>query len=46
MSEKVVGMLKSSKQAKVMPEDFVLSDLHNNPAPIGDAMRRFQDERI
>ncbi len=46
MSEKVVGMLKSSKQAKVMPEDFVLRDLHNNPGPIGDAMRRFQDERI
>lgn len=45
MSEKVVGMLKSSKQAKVLPEDFVLSDLHNNPGPIGNAMRRFQDER-
>ena len=46
MSDKVVGMLKSSKQAKVLPEDFALSDLHNNPTPIGNAMRRFQDERI
>lgn len=46
MSDKVVGMLTSSKQAKVLPEDFVLGDLHNNPAPIADAMRRFQDEGI
>jgi pimeloyl-ACP methyl ester carboxylesterase len=46
MSEKVVGMLKSSKHAKVLPDNFVLSDLHNNPAPIGNAMRRYQDERI
>jgi hypothetical protein len=46
MSEKVVGMLKSSKQAKVLPDNFVLRDLHNNPGPIADAMRRYQDERI
>jgi pimeloyl-ACP methyl ester carboxylesterase len=46
MSEKVVGMLKSSKQAKVLPDNFVLSDLHNNPGAIGNAMRRYQDERI
>ena len=46
MSEKVVGMLKSSKQAKVLPEDFILSDLHNNADGIADAMRRYQDERI
>jgi pimeloyl-ACP methyl ester carboxylesterase len=46
MSEKVVGMLKSSKQAKVLPDNFVLSDLHNDAAAIGNAMRRYQDERI
>lgn len=46
MSEKVVGMLESSKQAKVLPDDFALSDLHNNPGPIANAMRRYQDERI
>lgn len=46
MSDKVVGMLKSSKQAKVLPDDFVLSDLHNNADGIADAMRRYQDERI
>jgi len=46
MSEKVVGMFKASKQAKVLPDDFVLEDLHNHPGPIADAIRRFQDERI
>jgi pimeloyl-ACP methyl ester carboxylesterase len=46
MSDKVVGMLKSSKQPKVLPEDFTLRDLHNNAKAIGDVMRRFQDEKI
>jgi pimeloyl-ACP methyl ester carboxylesterase len=46
MSEKVVGMFTSSKQAKVLPEDFTLRDLHNNAKAIGDVMRRFQDEKI
>lgn len=46
MSNKVLGMLESSKHPKVLPEEFVLRDLHNNPGPIADAMRRYQDERI
>ena len=37
-------MLKASKKAKVLAEDFVLADLHNNPRAIADVMRRFQDE--
>ena len=44
MSDKVVGMLGASRKAKVLPEDFVLTDLYNNARAIADVMRRFQDE--
>ncbi|MDX2143089.1 MAG: alpha/beta fold hydrolase [Rhodospirillaceae bacterium] len=44
MSDQVVGMMTASKKAKVLPEDFILSDLHLNAKAIADVMRRFQDE--
>jgi len=46
MSEQVVDMFTSSKQAKVLPEDFSLADLYGDAAALADAFRRFQDERL
>src|SRR5690606_39817607 len=40
MSEKVVGMLTSSKHAKVLPEDFTLADLYSDASEIGRASCR------
>jgi len=46
MSEKVVGMLTSSKHAKVLPEDFTLADLYSDASALAEAFRRFQDEQL
>src|SRR5690606_26044564 len=46
MSEKVVGMLTSSKHAKVLPEDFTLADLSCEDAALAAAFRRIQDEQL
>lgn len=44
MSDRVVGMLKASKRARVLPGEFRYADLHTNAKAIADVMRRFQDE--
>lgn len=46
MSDKVVGMLTSSKRAQVMTQDFTLGELYNDPVAIADAMHSYLNERI